>query len=1427
MDSVRVDTLSDISDGNTVSINALLASPGADGRISLREAIIAANNSAGSNTIDFNVNGTISVSSQLPALNDASGGTIIRGAGAITLSGRNLTGKGEKANESGLVISAAENVIEGLTIVEFPLNGLLIQGITAHDNSVINCRIGTDGTNARGNGVHGIHITGGAYDNVIGGLTANQRNIVSGNGVHGIMLSGSGVSGNRIIGNYIGLDATGANDLGNGQDGVAVYAGASTNIVGGAAAGSRNYIAGNNFAGVEIAQAGSDRNSIQGNYIGVNISAAGVPNTSHGIKISQGASNNVVGGTVSGTPNLISRNGGNGVVISDATSVGNSLRRNSIHHNGGTGISLQNGANSGIAKGAINQLRPTIAGAAPANVILEFFADQENEGQTYVASGLAGADGTFGAAVDLSSYAGANLTVVCIDSGGNTSEFSAPFLIDLTAPVITLNGAAALTVECGSVFADPGAVANDTAAGDLSTRMVVTGSVNTAVTGTYALRYNVSDPAGNAAAEVTRTVEVSDTQAPVVTLVGENTITVECHGTFTDPGATAQDTCEGDVSGNLEVVGYVDVDTPGLYPLQYRAKDSLLHMSAEVTRTVRVVDTGKPTIALIGSATATVECKGSYSDPGVTAEDVCDGNLDGAVQTTGTVNTEVPGVYTLRYNVRDSAGNTATEVTRTVTVRDSAAPAITRLGDATVLVECHTAYTDAGATAADACAGDLTGQIQVSGTVDVNTPGTYTLRYDVQDVSGNAAVQRTRSVIVRDSTNPQITLTGNADMAIECGSVFTEPGVTAADACSGDLTSQIVFTGSVNPQNPGTYTLRYSVQDAAGRTAQATRAVTVADTTAPVVSLTGSSTVTIACGTIYVDAGATAVDACDGALAASTEDTVDSYVPGDHILHFTAEDQAGNVGAANRVVHVSACAEGEGDTEGEDTLARCVLQCVGTPRVDNDGDGLSACVEACLDFSDDAADSDGNGIPDNVEARNLDNLDARLFCGDPDHDSLTNLEEYLLNSGPLNPNDPGRSYYVSPQGEDVEAAGTLTRPWATINYALSRFMPPSPAQAPPLSPPSAASPVRLILMPGVYREDIQMLPYQSLVGQIEPCTPAPEVPAVKIQGWITGANPSALHNLEIEAVGDADVLLDIEDVVMKVVDVTFRGTALRAATGILIDDGTPRRSVIERCTFTSLAIGIDIWGAIPRVRRCLFEDISQAAILVRANPEIPLHPVGNQEDPETGWNIFKNTVNPGGPAVINQRAGLELLMQKCDWDTNNPEEIANRVEGSVDTTAYLAAGSGILAASLYCTVWNAANQNPILNASVQLTPSNFFEITDNVGGVYAFPAIPSGAYTVVVTAPGYEENSQTAQVGSGQTTSVVVALWAEGPAEGGEEGEGVEEGSVEGGGEGEGEDDCGCNKNKLGSMPGYGDLFLAGLGLITLLVSSALYRREE
>lgn len=93
-------------------------------------------------------------------------------------------------------------------------------------------------------------------------------------------------------------------------------------------------------------------------------------------------------------------------------------------------------------------------------------------------------------------------------ANGFTSEATRIVTVqDTVAPVITLNGANPMTVGFGTVFTDPGATASDGCAGDLTSAIVVTGSVDTNTVGFYALTYTVSDPSGHSDTKV-RTVEV-------------------------------------------------------------------------------------------------------------------------------------------------------------------------------------------------------------------------------------------------------------------------------------------------------------------------------------------------------------------------------------------------------------------------------------------------------------------------------------------------------------------------------------------------------------------------------------------------------------------------------------------------------------------------------------------------------------------------------------------------------------------------------------------------------------------------------------------------------------------------------------------------------------------------------------------------------
>ncbi|MBB20197.1 MAG: hypothetical protein CMP20_12160 [Rickettsiales bacterium] len=118
----------------------------------------------------------------------------------------------------------------------------------------------------------------------------------------------------------------------------------------------------------------------------------------------------------------------------------------------------------------------------------------------------------------------------------------------------------------------------------------------------------------------------------------------------------------------------------------------------------------------------------------------------------------------------------------------------------------------------------------VSGSVDTSTIGTYVLTYTATDASGNqASTTRTVEVVEAtpdDQTAPVITLNGG-NQTITVGDTWVEPGYTATDNVDGVLTGAVVVTGTINTAQAGTYTLTYSVTDAAGNTGTATRTVTV------------------------------------------------------------------------------------------------------------------------------------------------------------------------------------------------------------------------------------------------------------------------------------------------------------------------------------------------------------------------------------------------------------------------------------------------------------------------------------------------------------------------------------------------------------------------------------------------------------------------
>ena len=195
---------------------------------------------------------------------------------------------------------------------------------------------------------------------------------------------------------------------------------------------------------------------------------------------------------------------------------------------------------------------------------------------------------------------------------------------DNTAPVITLLGANPLQLTVGDVYSDPGATAVDNVDGVITASIDVGGdTVTTASPGSFTVTYDVSDAAGNPAVQVTRTVIVSDLGSPVITLLGANPLQLTVGDVYSDPGATALDDVDGDITASIDVGGdTVSTASPGSFTVTYDVSDAAGNPAVQVTRTVIVSaapDTTPPVITLLGANPLELTVGGTYVESG------CDG----------------------------------------------------------------------------------------------------------------------------------------------------------------------------------------------------------------------------------------------------------------------------------------------------------------------------------------------------------------------------------------------------------------------------------------------------------------------------------------------------------------------------------------------------------------------------------------------------------------------------------------------------------------------------------------------------------------------------------------------------------------------------------------------------------------------------------
>ncbi|MDB4785229.1 DUF5011 domain-containing protein [Akkermansiaceae bacterium] len=414
----------------------------------------------------------------------------------------------------------------------------------------------------------------------------------------------------------------------------------------------------------------------------------------------------------------------------------------------------------------------------------------------------------------------------------------------------------------------------------------------------HSLKVQVADTALSA----TTWVRVDVSNVPEITLAGDAVVTIEVGGSYTEDSATS------DGGETVAATGTVNTNTVDTYTITYSATDNFNNTGTAI-RTVNVVDITKPVISLTGDAVVTIEAGTPYQDQGVTVSDNYDTNLTVTIDSSD-VNTSVLGSYEVIYSATDGSGNVADEETRTVIVEDNTAPVITLIGDAQVTIEMGGTYTEQGATFLDNHDTELTTTIEDD--VDTAVVGSYEVIYSATDDFENNETA-TRTVIVEDTTAPDApTLNGPALTKSTTPTLIgtAEPGSTVRiyhdgselGSATAESGSYSITVSSLSSLSEGSHIITATATDAFNNVSAGTTHEVEVDTTAPEITLSGSAIHVAEAGFQYIDAGATA----DGqeSVSVSSEGTVDTSILGDHVLTYTAEDLAGNVGTATRTVTV-------------------------------------------------------------------------------------------------------------------------------------------------------------------------------------------------------------------------------------------------------------------------------------------------------------------------------------------------------------------------------------------------------------------------------------------------------------------------------------------------------------------------------------------
>lgn len=322
-------------------------------------------------------------------------------------------------------------------------------------------------------------------------------------------------------------------------------------------------------------------------------------------------------------------------------------------------------------------------------------------------------------------------------------------------PDAKITGAEDITVyiSTDSNAFDPlnGVTATDEVDGDITSKIKVSGTVDTSLLDTYTVIYKVTGSNGKEVS-VTREVTVAEVPKTASITKPEGDLTIELNEAIDlMDGITALDEVDGDITSSITYTSLPEFTNavPGIYLITYVVTGS---DDLEATINRRIIVAAPVVKASITVTPDYIEVdKDSTFDPmsGVTATDEDTGDLTANVVVDGTVDTAIAGSYYLVYTVVGSDSETA-YANRTVVVLGIANTASIS-GVSNVLISKDVAFNVMdGVSATDTVDGDLTSSIVVTGSVDISIAGNYILTYKVTGSDGNEVV-KSRTITVTES----------------------------------------------------------------------------------------------------------------------------------------------------------------------------------------------------------------------------------------------------------------------------------------------------------------------------------------------------------------------------------------------------------------------------------------------------------------------------------------------------------------------------------------------------------------------------------------------------------------------------------------------------------------------------------------------------